>query len=592
VDEAATATARSAHDISQLVFRIRWRPRAPSAVSGDSAGESPSTVMGDVIEAKPPAWREELFRWQQKKHLDIPHGDAASGKLVLFTYVDDDNFTDNADLFQRHLTDSARERPSRVARAVLDHHAKHLAKEEADDSGTTGEDAPPPGTCGCCDPSGISLRRDKARPPRHLQEPSEQVMHIMAGAHAMDTQSWHEFTLCSIRFRQDGTLRSRPELLNCCVPSTNPGSPFDFRGEEVEDFYTLALSDGASFDFRVENASEVPPTAELPKDSTASSSGPTKFPFELPSTTSPIVRVQGEIVSASGFSDGEDMFVQWWADPLRSGEFSTHREHTSFFLSGRSSSASPVPGLDDEALHGVSQIARRRKPSWWEPLYRQVDPPVTHFAMPFGFDLEMNPTDTVAAGIPLYFELASVDSVDRYRTEGYAMCVAPISSTSTTLDLKIGVWRPVDTVRTELRRFFVGGTPTIKHIEYLGDKHSHGPSSFDGTGAHTIKSGDPSHTYSRFGFRTETVGELRVRLQVVVQDPDLGRATRVGVDAAARERDTLEALSKRRRGGAASAALRTGTGETRHPATIAAIARAKMRVQQLREQRASEKKGE
>ncbi|XP_071849558.1 tectonic-like complex member MKS1 [Apostichopus japonicus] len=99
----------------------------------------------------------------------------------------------------------------------------------------------------------------------------------------------------------------------------------------------------------------------------------------------------------------------------------------------------------------------------------------------------------------IFVEVLSIDSWQRYRTEGYGYITVP--STPGTHHLDIQTWRPLGRSSYEnLRRFFIGGSPELEDPTYVSVPITH-----DGP------------VLSRFGFRTETTGMVSLKLHVMQQ---------------------------------------------------------------------------
>ncbi|PIK53819.1 Meckel syndrome type 1 protein [Apostichopus japonicus] len=99
----------------------------------------------------------------------------------------------------------------------------------------------------------------------------------------------------------------------------------------------------------------------------------------------------------------------------------------------------------------------------------------------------------------VFVEVLSIDSWQRYRTEGYGYITIP--STPGTHHLDIQTWRPLGRSSYEnLERFFIGGSPELEDPTYVSVPITH-----DGP------------VLSRFGFRTETTGMVSLKLHVMQQ---------------------------------------------------------------------------
>ncbi|PIK44440.1 putative Meckel syndrome type 1 protein isoform X3 [Apostichopus japonicus] len=104
----------------------------------------------------------------------------------------------------------------------------------------------------------------------------------------------------------------------------------------------------------------------------------------------------------------------------------------------------------------------------------------------------------------IFVEVLSIDSWQRYRTEGYGYITIPSTPGKyirCTHHLDIQTWRPLGRSSYEnLRRFFIGGSPELEDPTYVSVPITH-----DGP------------VLSRFGFRTETTGMVSLKLHVMQQ---------------------------------------------------------------------------
>ncbi|CAM9953363.1 unnamed protein product [Scytosiphon promiscuus] len=127
--------------------------------------------------------------------------------------------------------------------------------------------------------------------------------------------------------------------------------------------------------------------------------------------------------------------------------------------------------------------------------------PVAHFGFPAEFHL-FNDEEGETAGLgerpQVLLAVSSLDSLARHRVEGYGYLSFPRQAGAH--ELFIRTWRPVCSLRTHLQDFFVGGAHRLHDPRYASK-----PGGFTGT------------FLNRFGFRTETSGTLRVRLQLAEQ---------------------------------------------------------------------------
>jgi Meckel syndrome type 1 protein len=81
-------------------------------------------------------------------------------------------------------------------------------------------------------------------------------------------------------------------------------------------------------------------------------------------------------------------------------------------------------------------------------------------------------TDFLPKMPKILFEVASYDSWNRYRTEGYAWHQLPTKPGS--YEHALPCWRPRgDSFIYELRRFFIGGSPELEDISYCAIPSDH-----------------------------------------------------------------------------------------------------------------------
>ena len=142
--------------------------------------------------------------------------------------------------------------------------------------------------------------------------------------------------------------------------------------------------------------------------------------------------------------------------------------------------------------------------------YIRSDKEVAHFCHPFCLDLyyDTNRLDKNEEKMPkwpqIFFEVISLDQWSRCRTEGYGNISIPIHAGSYD-NLIVETWRPI-LPTTEMRRYFVGGTPELEDLSYCG-------------GSNSLV--NDSKVLSRYGFRTLTSGRIRTRMYVMHQSKAL-----------------------------------------------------------------------
>uniref|UniRef100_A0A671WID4 MKS transition zone complex subunit 1 n=1 Tax=Sparus aurata TaxID=8175 RepID=A0A671WID4_SPAAU len=150
--------------------------------------------------------------------------------------------------------------------------------------------------------------------------------------------------------------------------------------------------------------------------------------------------------------------------------------------------------LPFQSLSGVTQTCRTKT-------LGKED--VAFFSYPFSFEAfymcEKESEESVPQWPVLYFKVLSLDSWQRYRTEGYGYLLFPAIPGKHTVTCH--TWRPLQTgTVSALRRFFIGGSPELEDHSYVRI-----PGTFKG------------ERLSRFGFCTETTGSVTFNLHCIQQ---------------------------------------------------------------------------
>uniref|UniRef100_A0A3Q3X2T4 Uncharacterized protein n=1 Tax=Mola mola TaxID=94237 RepID=A0A3Q3X2T4_MOLML len=128
---------------------------------------------------------------------------------------------------------------------------------------------------------------------------------------------------------------------------------------------------------------------------------------------------------------------------------------------------------------------------------------VSFFSYPFTFEAfymcETESEESVLQWPVVYFKVLSLDSWQRYRTEGYGYLLFPAIPGKHTVTCH--TWRPLQTgTVSALRRFFIGGSPELEDHSFVRI-----PGTFKG------------ERLSRFGFCTETTGSVTFNLHCMQQ---------------------------------------------------------------------------
>ncbi|XP_041808486.1 Meckel syndrome type 1 protein isoform X1 [Chelmon rostratus] len=192
--------------------------------------------------------------------------------------------------------------------------------------------------------------------------------------------------------------------------------------------------------------------------------------FEMPPVGVLRYLMNGEIVAAKGF-EYDNLYIH-------------------FFMELPNNWSS----LPFQSLSGVTQTCRTKT-------LGQEN--VAFFSYPFSFEAfymcEKESEESIPQWPVLYFKVLSLDSWQRYRTEGYGYLLFPVMPGKHTVTCH--TWRPLQTgTVSALRRFFIGGSPELEDLSYVRV-----PGTFKG------------ERLSRFGFRTETTGSVTFNLHCVQQ---------------------------------------------------------------------------
>ncbi|XP_029028760.1 Meckel syndrome type 1 protein isoform X2 [Betta splendens] len=192
--------------------------------------------------------------------------------------------------------------------------------------------------------------------------------------------------------------------------------------------------------------------------------------FEMPPGGILRFLMNGEIVSAKGF-EYDNLYIH-------------------FFMELPNNWSS----LPSQSLSGVTQTCRTKT------LGKEN---VAFFSYPFTFETfymsDKESDESVPQWPVLYFKVLSLDSWQRYRTEGYGYLIFPASPGK--YEITCHTWRPLQTgTVSALRRFFIGGSPELEDNSYVRI-----PGTFKG------------ERLSRLGFHTESTGSVTFNLHCIQQ---------------------------------------------------------------------------
>ncbi|XP_052072573.1 tectonic-like complex member MKS1 [Mytilus californianus] len=378
----------------------------------------------------------------------------------IFTYVDHDNFS-QSDENVFYMTNSPSETPTVLAEKMA-----HLRRRRVGGGKQTRQR-----NTGFVPKVNIvdSQPSEDLRNRNHIMEAPSQVMYIMADLSPRERSATpdEEVILGIVALDCNGVLCMRPDFNRGRKPYVVETSSF---GKEV-------------FEYTIEHASKVMNRQEQDKEMKMYREVYNRHKdflqacvgdeFEMPAPDVLRLLVYGEIESAKNF-EYDDLYCHFFVDLPK---FWTAEKHQQLSWVTQTCSTK-VEGRDD----------------------------VAHFSFPFSFELfykndsvNEDEQDEVPHFPLIMLEVLSLDSFKRFRTEGYTYVAVPNAPGSKKITSHC--WRPIGmSVASELRRYFVGGSPELEDQTYTAI-----PSTFQG-----------SHL-SKYGFRTETTGEVTVNLNVMMQ---------------------------------------------------------------------------
>ncbi|KAM4545816.1 tectonic-like complex member MKS1 isoform 2-T2 [Odontesthes bonariensis] len=192
--------------------------------------------------------------------------------------------------------------------------------------------------------------------------------------------------------------------------------------------------------------------------------------FEMPPLGILRYLMNGEIVLAKGF-EYDNLYIHFYMELPNSWS-----------------------SLPFQSLSGVTQTCRTKS-------FGKEN--VAVFSYPFNFEAfymsEKESEESILQWPVLYFKVLSLDSWQRYRTEGYGYLLFPAMPGKHTVTCH--TWRPLQTgTVSALRRFFIGGSAELEDHSYVRI-----PGTFKG------------ERLSRFGFCTETTGSVTFNLHCIQQ---------------------------------------------------------------------------
>ncbi|KAM7451886.1 Pleiotropic negative transcriptional regulator [Porites harrisoni] len=398
---------------------------------------------------------------EQKYHSEILKLRTKGGRPnnKLFSYVDCDSYV-NVDEESRTLTTSPSEIPSYLAKNMSSVRRRNITAK-IDRRHCPGGFAPR------ADPIVIH-ETETTKTAAHVVNIPYKTMHVMAdltpeGKATHDQEDEH--VLFSVKIDVNGQIFVKPDF-NGENPPHRIETCNDLR--EVYEYTIEQCSPQMTSDQREQEYKSFSELYNRHALYLASQVGSGFDPVPEPGVLR--MNLFGEIVSARGF-EYDGLYVHFFLD--------------------LPSKWRPV---DDPVLSGVTQTCVTKL---------EGEENVAHFCYPFEFSLLYQEDDESADDFihwpTLFIEVLSLDSWERFRTEGYTYLTIPSKAGSYTLEAD--TWRPIGNGPIpEMRRFFIGGSPELEDPTYPQK-----PAMTD------------DKVLSKYFFRTAASGSVTVKLHIMQQ---------------------------------------------------------------------------
>ncbi|XP_049897411.1 Meckel syndrome type 1 protein isoform X2 [Epinephelus moara] len=466
--ERVTSTAALSQHLQQQVLSQQDR----GAIELETL--TPPGQTGDNEEELVVGWQEKLFSQYEMElfqndaacqtpldrqyHTEVKALNKAKGRRNhrIFTYTDHDRYTACLPFHQLHSTDlltTTKSSPTFLAERMAS--IRHRRQDRR--------------TIDCSIPKSKIVNWEPTEEfvkSRHVVNNAMQTMHIMGdlGPSGRLGQKENEYVLATVKTDGSGTVIVKPDF--------NKGrEPYRIVTEgnkrEVWRFILENVSPGMQPEEKEREQNMYKDLYVRHKEYLNSLVGQD---FEMPPMGILRYLMNGEIVSAKGF-EYDDLYIH-------------------FFMELPNNWSS----LPFQSLSGVTQTCRAKT------LGKEN---VAFFSFPFSFEAfymtEKESEESVLQWPVIYFKVLSLDSWQRYRTEGYGYLLFPAVPGKHTITCH--TWRPLQTgTISALKRFFIGGSPELEDLSYVRI-----PGTFKG------------ERLSRFGFCTETTGSVTFNLHCIQQ---------------------------------------------------------------------------
>ncbi|XP_028277356.1 tectonic-like complex member MKS1 isoform X1 [Parambassis ranga] len=468
--ERVTSTAALSQHLQQQVLsqEDRGAIELETLTSQDQTGDNEEEVV--VV-----GWQEKLFSQleiqdfqdEENCHTPLEHQYHKEVKALsrgkgrrnhrIFTYTDHDRYTSCLPFHElQHTTDlltTTKSSPTFLAERMAN--VRHRRQERR-----TMDSSVPKSKIVNWEPTDEFMKNS------HVVNNAMQTMHIMGdlGPTGKLGNKAHECLLVTIKADNCGTVIIKPDF-------NKDKEPYRIVTDgEKREAWRLTLENVSTFMKPEEKDREQNMYKDLyvrHKEYLNSLVGPD---FEMPPVGILRYVMNGEIVAAKGF-EYDNLYIH-------------------FFMELPNNWSS----LPFQSLSGVTQTCRTKT------LGKEN---IAFFSYPFNFEAfymsEKESEESILQWPVLYFKVLSLDSWQRYRTEGYGYLLFPAIPGKHTVTCH--TWRPLQTgTVSALRRFFIGGSPELEDHSYVRI-----PGTFKG------------ERLSRLGFCTETTGSVTFNLHCIQQ---------------------------------------------------------------------------
>ncbi|XP_069683999.1 tectonic-like complex member MKS1 [Periplaneta americana] len=374
----------------------------------------------------------------------------------LFTYTDGDDFTDMEETNQSVTTDAKPlmtplvEGMSELRRRHKFGHRKSYRKDIDFSKRNIVDYAP-----------NVELKKKN-----HLLQTSLQTLYILADLSVKDSdENWvgkSEYVLCTIRWDSVmGVLTVTPDF-------TSHSQSAQINGVEP---YRIEVDGDARNTYRywIEHASVDMSQEERDKEFAVINKLyehhldirqlQVGSEFEMPRHGILQVHVLCEITSAQYF-EYDHLFVHYFFELPKGWSCDTAKQ-----------------------LSGVTQTCHSRSTGIANFSY------LVELTLTFNLEVLQSDRDVLLSWPQMFIEVLSVDSWNRYRTEGYGYISLPSSPGQHTII--VSTWRPLSKSPIgEMRRFFIGGSPELEDPSFVGIPSNFEDSRLSKHGLHTVTSGN------------------------------------------------------------------------------------------------------